>query len=287
MKSIQPRGKHLSGADGVLRRQHSSHEVQHMKYILGIDAGSAYSKAVVCEDIALRSYAVAPSGGNYKESSRLVSEEALKKIGLSRDDISYTVATGYGATMVADATDQSVTDMSCHAAGIHHLFPTVRTVIDIGAQFSRAIRLDDTGRIAHFIINEKCAGGSGKFLQIIARILHISLNEIGPLSLTATKPVDFTTACAVFAESEAVSRIAEGASPGDILAGIHKAMASKIVTLVTRVGLANDCAVTGGGAKDMGLVRAIETELGARVFVADEPQITGALGAAILAQKSR
>ena len=139
------------------------------------------------------------------------------------------------------------------------------------------------GGITNFIMNEKCAGGSGKFLQIIARILHITLDEIGPLSLTATKPVDFTTGCAVFAESEAVSRIAEGASPGDILAGIHKAMASKIVNLVVRVGLVNDCAVTGGGAKDIGLVKAIEAELGTPVFVAEEPQITAALGAAILA----
>ncbi|MBA4389542.1 MAG: 2-hydroxyglutaryl-CoA dehydratase [Syntrophus sp. (in: bacteria)] len=254
-----------------------------MTYVLGIDAGSAYSKAVVCEDGILRSYAVIPSGGDYKESSRKVSEEALKKIGLTMDGISYKVATGYGSAMVIDTTDQSATDMSCHAAGIHQYFPTVRTVIDIGAQFSRVIRLDDTGGITNFIMNEKCAGGSGKFLQITARILHITLDEIGPLSLTATKPVDFTTACAVFAESEAVSRIAEGASPGDILAGIHKAMASKIVTLVTRVGLVNDCAVTGGGAKDIGLVKAIEAELGTPVFVADEPQITAALGAAILA----
>jgi predicted CoA-substrate-specific enzyme activase len=159
----------------------------------------------------------------------------------------------------------------------------VKTVIDVGAQFSRAIRLDDAGRIANFILNEKCAGGSGKFLQTVARILRMNVSEIGDLSLTATKPVEFTTACAVFAESEAVSRIAEGAAPADILAGLNKAMASKIVTLVTRVGLSPDCAVTGGGAKNSGLVKAIEEELSAKVYVAQEPQTTAAYGAALIA----
>jgi predicted CoA-substrate-specific enzyme activase len=164
------------------------------------------------------------------------------------------------------------------------LFPTVRTVIDIGAQFSKAIGINDDGKVTNFVMNEKCAGGSGKFLQVAARILHIKVEEIGALSLTATKPVEFTTGCAVFAESEAVSRVAEGALAGDILAGIHKAMASKIVNLVVRLGLSQDCAVTGGGAKDIGLVRTLEKELGIAVKVPDEPQITAALGAALLAQ---
>jgi predicted CoA-substrate-specific enzyme activase len=184
---------------------------------------------------------------------------------------------------MVDFADHSLTDISCHASGIHRLFPSVQTVIDVGAQFTRAIRLDNVGRIANFILNEKCAGGSGKFLQTIARILGMDVSEIGDLSLTATKPVEFTTACAVFAESEAVSRIAEGATPADILAGLNRAMASKIVTLVTRVGFAPDCAVTGGGAKNKGLVKAIEKELEATIFVADEPQITAAFGAALIA----
>lgn len=255
-----------------------------MAYFLGIDVGSGYSKAVVCEDRVLKSYAVMLSGGDYKEAVRKIAEAALHKANISLDDISCTVATGYGATMV-DFADRTSTDISCHAAGIHHLFPSARTVIDIGAQYSRTIRLDNAGRVASFIMNEKCAGGSGKFLQIIARILHMKVDEIGDLSLTAAKPVEFTTACAVFAESEAISRISEGALPADILAGLHKAMASKIITLVTRVGLTPDFAVTGGGAKDIGLVKAIEAELGNSVFVADEPHITAALGAALLASE--
>ncbi len=135
-------------------------------------------------------------------------------------------------------------------------------------------------------MNEKCAGGSGKFLQVAARILGIKVSEIGELSLTAQKAVEFTTGCAVFAESEAVSRISEGASPADILAGIHNAMASKIVTLVIRVGLTPDCAVTGGGAMDIGLVKAIGRELGTSVFVPEEPRITAALGAALMARET-
>jgi predicted CoA-substrate-specific enzyme activase len=249
---------------------------------LGLDIGSGFSKAVVLEDKALCAYAVMPSGGNYKETARKIADDALAKCRLSLTDISCTFSTGYGASVV-DFADQSITDISCHAFAINHLFPTVRTVVDIGTQFSKAIRVDESGKVTNFVLNEKCAGGSGKFLQLISRILHVNLDEIGELSLKARKPVEFTTGCAVFAESEAISRVAEGAPIEDILAGIHKAMASKIVNLVVRAGLVHDCAVTGGGAKDIGLVRSLEAELGTKVFVPDEPQITAAYGAALFA----
>jgi predicted CoA-substrate-specific enzyme activase len=249
---------------------------------LGIDIGSGFSKAVVCVDGAIVGHAVMPSGGNYRETASAVAVYALKKADLAFDDVSYAVATGYGASTV-DLCDQSVTDISCQARGIHSLFPQVRTVIDIGAQFSKVIKIDDGGRVTHFILNEKCAGGSGKFLQVIARLLHIEIDRIGPLSLTSRKPVEFTTGCAVFAESEAVSRIAEGARVEDILAGVHKAMASKIVNLVVRSGLAKECAVTGGGAKDIGLVKTLEAELNTPLFVPDEPRISAAYGAALVA----
>jgi predicted CoA-substrate-specific enzyme activase len=252
-----------------------------MKCVLGIDVGSGFSKAVVSRDGVVLSQAVMPSGGDYKGTARKVASTALDRAGLTFADVTRTMATGYGAAMV-DFSDQSVTDISCHAAGVRHLFPSARTVVDIGNQFSKAINLDEGGRIANFVLNEKCAGGSGKFLQVIARILHIGVEQIGPLSLRSTNPVDFTTGCAVFAESEAVSRIAEGALPADILAGVHKAMASKIVNLVVRVGLKEACVVTGGGALDIGLVRTVETELGTKVLVPAEPQITAALGAALL-----
>jgi predicted CoA-substrate-specific enzyme activase len=251
-------------------------------YVLGIDIGSGFSKAVVLEGKALCAFAVMPSGGGYKETARKIADDALVKCGLSLTDISYTLSTGYGASAV-DFADQSATDISCHAFAINHLFRTVGTVVDIGAQFSKVIRVDESGKVTHFILNEKCAGGSGRFLQIIARMLHVNFEEIGELSLKAQKPVEFTTGCAVFAESEAVSRVAEGARIEDILAGIHKAMASKIVNLVVRTGLVQDCAVTGGGAKDIGLVRSLEAELGTVVLVPEQPQITAAYGAALVA----
>ncbi len=252
-----------------------------MKYNLGIDVGSSFAKAAVVGDAGLMSHATVPSGGNYAESARKVSDAALEKANLSRAEISTTVATGWGAGAV-DFADRTVADISCHAAGIFHFFPSARTVVDIGSQFSRAIKLGNDGKVMNFVQNEKCAGGSGKFLQVIARILHMNVADIGALSLESANPVEFTTGCAVFAESEAVSRIAEGAGPADILAGVHKAMAAKIVNLIVRLGLAPDCAVTGGGAKDIGLVRTLETELGAKILVPEEPQVSAAVGAAIL-----
>lgn len=252
-----------------------------MSCVLGIDVGSGYSKAVVYKNGVILSHAVMPSGGDYRGTAREVAGQALDRASLSWGDVTRTVACGYGAAMV-DFSAQSATDISCHAAGVRHFFPGARTVVDIGSQFSKAIKLDQAGRIANFVLNEKCAGGSGKFLQVIARILRIGVEEIGALSLGATKPVDFTTGCAVFAESEAVSRIAEGSTAADILAGVHKAMASKIANLVARVGLVDECVVTGGGALDAGLVKAVETELGTKVLVPETPQISAALGAALL-----
>lgn len=255
-------------------------------WFLGIDIGSGYSKAVVCEDAELRSFAVVPSGGSYQTTSRRVAEMALSQAGPSLKGISRTIATGYGSA-AADFADSTITDIVCHAAGIHHLLPSVKTVIDIGAQFSKAIRINDEGRVTSFVMNEKCAGGSGKFLQVIARILHRKADEIAQVSTITSRPVEFTTGCAVFAESEAISRIAEGALPDEILAGVHKAMASKIANLVTRLGSVPDCALTGGGALHRGLVEAVGRELAMSVMVPAEPQITAALGAALLAGRSQ
>jgi predicted CoA-substrate-specific enzyme activase len=254
-----------------------------MTYFLGIDIGSGYAKAIVCNGLQPVSRSIKPSGGDYKAAVQTAAGQALDNIGLALDDVSCTRATGYGADAVEFAGGAS-SDIVCHATGIHQIFPNVGVLVDIGAHFSKAIKLDNRGKVVNFVMNEKCAGGSGKFLQIIARILHIDISEIGPLSLTATEPVEFTTSCSVFAESEAVSRIAEGALLADILAGVHNAMASKIVNLVNRVGISKEIALTGGGAKDSGLVKAIETNLGgAGVRVADEPQCTAAYGAALLA----
>ncbi len=253
-----------------------------MTCMLGIDVGSSFTKAVVVAEGRVLAHAVMPSGGNYAEAARKVAGTVVGKAAIQDSDLACTIATGYGAAAV-DFADRTLADISCHAAGTYHFFPSARTVLDIGSQYCRAIKLDCDGRAANFILNEKCAGGSGKFLQVIARILHMNVEDIGPLSMQSTNPVEFTTGCAVFAESEAVSRIAEGAGAADILAGVHKAMAAKIVNLTIRLGLAEDCVVTGGGAKDLGLVRTLEKELGMKVLTPDEPWITAAIGAVLLA----
>jgi (R)-2-hydroxyacyl-CoA dehydratese activating ATPase len=252
-----------------------------MKFALGIDVGSSFTKAAVLREGVLLSHAILPSGGNYAETARKVCRAAVDKAGISESDLSSRTATGYGAVAV-DFAGRTIADISCHAAGIFHFFPSVRTVLDIGCQFCRAIKLDEDGRPANFVQNEKCASGSGKFLQVIARILHMKIEDIGPLSMQSTNPVEFTTGCAVFAESEAVSRIAEGSAPADILAGVHKAMSSKIANLTIRLGMIPDCAATGGGAKDLGLVRTLEAEMGVKLLVPEEPSISAAVGAALL-----
>ncbi len=251
---------------------------------LGIDIGAGFSKAVIFDGNTIISWTAVPSGGDYRQTALNVSRESLSKACLSFGDIKRTAATGYGAAMV-DIADFTVTDITCHGVGIRLFFPETHAVIDIGAQYSKVILIDKAGRVANFVMNEKCAGGNGKFLQVISRILHMGIETIGDLSLKSTKPVEFTTGCAVFAESEAVSRIAEGALPEDIVAGIHKAMASKISNLAIRAGLSGNCAITGGGAKNPGLVKAIATELGIEISVPEEPRITAALGAAILASR--
>jgi predicted CoA-substrate-specific enzyme activase len=253
-----------------------------MQYTMGIDIGSAFSKAVIMAGREVVSHHIMPSGGNYRLTAEKVVKKALKQAKVSADDIGYAVATGYGAANAVSA-NETASDLSCQGRGIFHLFPAVRTVIDIGGQFTRAFRVNERGRVTGFLQSEKCAAGSGRFLQVIARVLQIKLDDIGPLSLKSTQRVDFNTGCAVFAESEAISRVAEGTLKEDILAGLHRTLAAKIQTMVARVGLEPECAAVGGGANDIGLVRALEASLGCRLLVPEEPQIVAALGAAILA----
>lgn len=255
-----------------------------MVYVAGIDIGSAFSKAVVMAEGKIISYHVMPSGGDYKLAAEQVAEAALTKAKLSLKDLAYTVATGYGAAKVS-FSHQVSSDISCQGRGIFYLFPSARTVIDIGGQFTRVFKVDERGRATAFLLSEKCAAGSGRFLQVIARVLQISLEDIGELSLKSQNRVDFNTGCAVFAESEAVSRIAEGASKEDILAGLHRTLAAKIQTMVERLGIEPDCAVVGGGAKDIGLVKSIEERLAGKLLVPEEPQIVAALGAALIAEE--
>jgi predicted CoA-substrate-specific enzyme activase len=255
-----------------------------MPYYMGIDIGTGTSKGVIIKDALVVADFQIPSGINYKIAAEKLAAELLKKTGISSDDIKYTVATGYGAGS-AVYTNETIADIRCCTKGVYNLFPEARTIIDIEAQTTQVIRTGEKGQIANFITSEKCASGSGRFLEIISNVLQIPLNEIGPLSLKAKKPVTFTTACAVFGESEAVSRVAEGVAAEDILAGVHQAMADKIYTMTERVGIEERVAICGGGALNIGLVKALETVLKIKLIMPPQPQMVTALGAALFARE--
>ncbi|HEY82133.1 MAG TPA: 2-hydroxyglutaryl-CoA dehydratase [Dehalococcoidia bacterium] len=255
-----------------------------MAYFMGIDIGSGTSKGVVTRDGEVLAYHLLPSGANYRAAAEKLRAELLAKAKLSSQDIAYTVATGQGSASVP-YSDGQVTDIRCCARGISKIFPSARTVIDVQAQSSQVIRLGERGQVVNFVVSEKCAAGSGRFLEVIANVLQVELEDIGPLSLKSKRPVAFTTGCAVFGESEAISRVAEGNAKEDILAGVHQALADKISTLVERVGLEKDCTISGGGALDIGLVRSIEEKLSLKLLVPPQPQLVTALGAAIMAEE--
>ena len=255
-------------------------------YFMGIDIGSGTSKGAITRDGKLVAYHLLPSGIDYRSVARQMREELLARVGLSVEHIAYTIATGQGASNV-DFSNQQVTDIRCCARGINRLFPSARTIIDVQGQSSQVIRLSERGEVTNFVVSEKCAAGSGRFLDVIANVLQIELEEIGALSLQSKKPVVFTTGCAVFGESEVVSRVAEGAAKEDILAGVNQALANKLSTLVDRVGLEMDCAISGGGALNIGLVKAVEDRFGVKLMVPSQPQVVTALGAAIIAEEMK
>ncbi len=255
-----------------------------MTYFMGIDIGSGTSKGVVTRDGELLAYHLLSSGVNYRVVAQQLREELLAKAKLSPKDIAYIVATGQGSANVAFC-NQQVTDIRGCARGISRIFPSVRTVIDVQAQSSQVIRLSESGQVINFVVSEKCAAGSGRFLEVIANVLQIDLKDIGALSLKSRNPVSFTTGCAVFGESEAISRVAEGSAKEDILAGVHQALADKISALIDRVGLERDCAISGGGGLDVGLIKRVEEKLGIKLLVPPQPQMVTAFGAAIMAEE--
>jgi (R)-2-hydroxyacyl-CoA dehydratese activating ATPase len=255
-----------------------------MPSYMGIDIGTSTSKGVIVRDTVVEACHCLPSGINYATTATNLASELLKKTELSMNDICYKIATGYGAGSVA-YSDIIINDILCCAKGIFNLFPDVRTVIDIEGQTTQVIRLGKNGQIANFVTSEKCASGSGRFLEIISNVLQIPLDDIGPLSLQSRNPVIFTTACAVFGESEAVSRVAEGVPAKDILAGVHRAMADKIYIMIERVGIEEYCAICGGGGLNIGLIQAIEEVLKLKLMVPAQPHLVTALGAALFAKE--
>jgi predicted CoA-substrate-specific enzyme activase len=256
-----------------------------MSWFIGIDIGSAYSKGVIIKDFELVTSHVIISGANYRTSAETIRTELIRQVNLSQGDIANTVATGAGADNVYFAS-QKASDIVCTARGINNAFPEARTVVDVASQSSKVIRLSGEGKVANFTVSEKCAGGSGRFIEVIANVLRIDLSDFGPLSARSKTPITFSTGCAVFGESEAITRISEGIPKEDIAAGVNKALASKISSLVRKLKLEEPCAICGGGALNIALVKTIETELNTNLMVAQNPQLITALGAALIAATS-
>ena len=257
---------------------------EKMIFVLGIDIGSASSKGMILGDQKHVASFECPSGGDFKHTAERIREGLLSQAGRSVGDISRTVATGYGSKLVTFA-DEAKTDIVCHAKGISSLLPSVRTVIDVGDLYTKVIRTHGNGNVHNFLLSGKCAGGSGRILQVIAKVLQEKVEGIGELSLKSKRRVDFNTGCAVFSESEAISRIAEGAKKEDLLAGLHRALAAQINSLVERLGVEQDVAMVGGGARDVGLVQALREIRGHDILVPPNPHMTAALGAALIAME--
>jgi len=253
-----------------------------MQGVIGIDIGSAYSKGVLMSGSDIVHSVVLPSGGNYGSTADQVRERLLSGSRLNEDDIKMIVATGLGAKTVSFA-HETKTDISCHNLCVSRAFPSVRTVVDVGDLHSKAFRMDEAGNLVRFLMSSKCAGGSGRVLKVLARVLQVPVEDLGELSLASQTRVDFNTGCAVFAESEAVSRIAEGTKKEDLVAGIHRALAAQILSLAERVGLEGDFALTGGWARDKGLVAATGEAVPLKVVIPPRPIMTASIGAAMFA----
>ncbi|MCC8047210.1 MAG: acyl-CoA dehydratase activase [Clostridiales bacterium] len=248
-------------------------------YYAGIDSGSTSTDVVILnKKKEIVASMILPTGAGAERAL----EQALQKANLNREDIDAVVTTGYGRTAI-QAGDKSITEITCHARGAHFLDPSVRTVVDIGGQDSKVIRLDEDGSVKNFVMNDKCAAGTGRFLEMMARTMEMSLDEIGKAGLSYDEDITISSMCTVFAESEVVSLIAQNKKPDDIVHGLNKAVAAKTAALVKRVGGAEAYMMTGGVAQNRGLVKTLEERLATKLIISDKAQLCGALGAALYA----
>ncbi|MDR3600036.1 MAG: acyl-CoA dehydratase activase [Desulfosporosinus sp.] len=245
----------------------------------GIDVGSIATKAVIF-DGTIRSMAIIPTGWNPKEAGRIVFLEALNKAGLDERDVNTVVGTGYGRVSLS-FIDKKVTEITCHAKGARFLFPQTRTVIDIGGQDSKVIAVAEDGSVVDFIMNDKCAAGTGRFLQVMTGILDISLDELGQMA-AGSKPVSINSMCTVFAESEIIGLLAQAVSKAAIAAGIVQTIANKMISLTSRVLCLEEITFSGGVANNPEICAILSSAFGAEFNIAHQPQIVGALGAAIV-----
>lgn len=254
--------------------------------VAGVDIGSLTAKSVILDETGkLLTFSIVHQGLVNEEAALRSLDQALDKAGLRREDLGYIVTTGYGRTLVSFG-DRNVTEISCHAYGAHYLNPEVRTVIDIGGQDSKVIAIDGGGRVVSFNMNDKCAAGTGRFLEVMCRALGVALEDMGELSLKSQNPAHVSSLCTVFAESEIISLAAQGYPKVDIIAGIHEAIGRRIFSLLKSVSIRPRVMMSGGVAKNKGVVKVLERLLGTEIFIPPEPQIVGALGAALFALES-
>ena len=258
--------------------------------VAGVDVGSATAKAVVLKDDKgnLTSFAsIISTGKDSFKAGENVLKEALQQSELSLQiaDIDYIVATGYGRVSLSFA-NKTVTEIACHAKGAYSTFPSVRSIIDIGGQDSKAIRINNMGNVTNFVMNDKCAAGSGRFLEVMAGVLETPLNDFGGLALKSQKPCTINSVCTIFAESEIICLRAERKPLEDIVAGIHYSIARRVSSMASKLGLDGDLVFTGGVAKNEGMKHALEDEMNRPILIPpNDPQLMGALGAALFAKE--
>lgn len=254
-------------------------------FCAGVDVGSVQAKAVILSGGKIAGKGSVPTTVNAERSGMAALEQALKAAGLSLSDLAYIVSTGYGRRTIPCA-NKTVTEIGCHARGAFSLNPKARTLIDMGGQDCKAIRIDEEGRVAEFILNDKCASGTGRFLEVMSRVFEVPLGEMGDLAVKASKIVPMSSTCTVFAESEVISLMARGEKPEDILNGVHHAIAQRVAGLLTRVGIEDEVFFSGGVAKNVGMIKALEEILTKKVVTSSvDPQLMGALGAALFASE--
>jgi bzd-type benzoyl-CoA reductase Q subunit len=252
----------------------------------GVDIGSVGSKAVVMLDGKLYAYAITRTGGVSEETAIRVMNWALEGTGLKNKNVHYVVGTGYGRVNVPFAK-RTITEIACHARGAHYIYgPTVRTVLDIGGQDCKAIRCDERGKVMSFLMNDKCAAGTGRGLEVFADLIRVSIEEVGKASLSVEKePPPVSNTCVIFAKAESVALLRQGWQKEKVAAAYHLAMVNRIIDLLTKVGVEKDFVVTGGVAKNTGIVARLERNLGIKPLEPRlDPILAGAIGAALFAK---
>lgn len=252
-------------------------------YFAGIDSGSATTDVVILDqDKNIVAKVILPTGAGASNGAQRALEQALQQAGLTEKDLTATVTTGYGRGVIQTG-DKSVTEITCHAKGAHFLNPAIRSVIDIGGQDSKAIKVEPDGSVSNFVMNDKCAAGTGRFLEMMARTLEISLEDISTIGLKWKEEITISSMCTVFADSEVVSLVAQNKALPDIVHGLNQSVATRAAALFRRIGGAHPCMMTGGVSRNKGVVWAIEEKIGQPLYIHPDAQLCGALGAALFA----